>query len=105
MLVLTRKRNEKIKIGDDIVITVVETSRGNVKLGIQAPNTVRVLRAELTELPASPMTVHAADDLEDELLLDAEMMNAAVFSEQALHQLHFESISVLEDQASRYLAN
>ena len=51
MLVLTRKRTEKIMVGDDVVITVIHTSKGNVKLGIQAPAHVRVLRAELDELP------------------------------------------------------
>ena len=49
MLVLTRKRTEKIVIGDDVVITVIHTSTGSVKLGIQAPSNVRVLRAELNE--------------------------------------------------------
>ena len=49
MLVLTRKRSESIKIGNDIVIKVIQTSRGTVKLGIEAPAHVRVLRAELTE--------------------------------------------------------
>ncbi len=49
MLVLTRKRTELIKIGDDIVITVIHTSRGSVKLGIQAPSDVRVLRGELND--------------------------------------------------------
>lgn len=49
MLVLTRKRTEMIKIGDDIVITVIHTSKGSVKLGIQAPSDVRVLRGELND--------------------------------------------------------
>ena len=53
MLVLTRKRTEMINIGNDIVITVIHTSRGSVKLGIQAPSDVRVLRAELDGRPAT----------------------------------------------------
>lgn len=47
MLVLTRKKNEMIRIGNDIVVKVISTGRGKVKLGIQAPSNVRVLRAEL----------------------------------------------------------
>jgi carbon storage regulator len=47
MLVLTRKKNEMIRIGNDVVIKVISTGRGKVKLGIQAPTDVRVLRAEL----------------------------------------------------------
>lgn len=47
MLVLSRKLNEKIKIGDDITITVVELLPDRVRIGITAPETVRVLRGEL----------------------------------------------------------
>lgn len=47
MLVLTRKKFETIRIGDDIVIKVVQTGRGRVKLGIEAPADMRVLRGEL----------------------------------------------------------
>lgn len=49
MLVLTRKQGETIQIGDSIVIKVISTSRGKVKIGIDAPGTVRVLRGELVE--------------------------------------------------------
>ncbi len=49
MLVLTRKCNEKILIGKDIVITVVGTGVGtnSVRIGIEAPKDVRVVREEL----------------------------------------------------------
>jgi carbon storage regulator len=55
MLVLTRKQAETIQIGEDIVIKVIATGRGKVKLGIEAPASVRVLRGELASLarPAS----------------------------------------------------
>jgi carbon storage regulator CsrA len=46
MLVLTRKATQVIKLGDDITVTVVRTSNGSVKLGIDAPSTVRIMRAE-----------------------------------------------------------
>lgn len=49
MLVLTRKPQEKIRIGDDITITVIKTKGKGVRLGIEAPNHVPVLRGELTE--------------------------------------------------------
>jgi carbon storage regulator len=49
MLVLTRKTNEEIIIGDDIRITVVEIAPGRVKIGITAPKSVRVDRAEVHE--------------------------------------------------------
>ena len=47
MLVLSRKTHETIVIGSDIQITVVSVSANRVKIGIQAPDYVRVLRSEL----------------------------------------------------------
>ena len=49
MLVLTRKAAETIRIGDDIVIKVIKTGTGSVKIGIEAPAHIRVLRGELIE--------------------------------------------------------
>lgn len=48
MLVLTRKEAEMIHIGDGIVLKVIQTSRGTVKIGIEAPPEVRILRGELS---------------------------------------------------------
>ena len=51
MLVLSRKENEQIVIGDNIVITVVEIQRGGkVRLGITAPRDVPVHRQEVYEV-------------------------------------------------------
>ena len=47
MLVLTRKQQEKVRIGDDIVITVLRMKGKAVRLGIEAPGSVPVLRGEL----------------------------------------------------------
>lgn len=47
MLVLSRKLDEVIKIGDDIRIVVVGIERGKVKLGVEAPRQVPVFREEL----------------------------------------------------------
>jgi carbon storage regulator len=47
MLVLTRKLMEKLFIGDDICVTVVRLEAGQVRLGIEAPREVPVVRAEL----------------------------------------------------------
>jgi len=47
MLILTRKRSQTIQIGDDILIKVIRTGRNTVKLGIEAPSDVRLLRGEL----------------------------------------------------------
>ena len=47
MLVLTRKLDQQIQIGEGITVTVLEVKGNTVKLGIAAPKEVRVLRAEL----------------------------------------------------------
>jgi carbon storage regulator CsrA len=49
MLVLTRKTAETIQIGNDIVIKVISCGRGRVKIGVEAPGDVRVVRGELIE--------------------------------------------------------
>jgi carbon storage regulator len=48
MLVLTRKYQEKIRIGDNITITVLRTKGKAVRLGIEAPTNVPVIRGELS---------------------------------------------------------
>lgn len=47
MLVLTRKKHERLLIGDDIVLTIVEIKRGSVRLGVEAPRDVRIMRQEI----------------------------------------------------------
>lgn len=50
MLVLSRRENERLKLGDSIVVTVVRLSGDKVRLGIEAPADVVVLREELDTL-------------------------------------------------------
>ncbi|MCQ2594311.1 MAG: carbon storage regulator CsrA [Treponemataceae bacterium] len=47
MLILTRKTNEKIKIGNDITITIIEVRGEQVKIGVEAPKDVKVFRQEV----------------------------------------------------------
>ncbi len=49
MLVLARKLNESIVIGDNITIKVVSVENGVVKLGIEAPREISIIRSELIE--------------------------------------------------------
>lgn len=59
MLVLTRKLNERIVIGETIRITVVGIRGNHVRLGIEAPSDVTILRDELKRFDA-PKTADAA---------------------------------------------
>ena len=49
MLVLTRKTGEGIFIGKDVIIKILEIEGDRVKIGIEAPKTMKVLRLELYE--------------------------------------------------------
>jgi len=51
MLVLSRREHEQIKLGEAIVVTVVRIAGDRVRLGIEAPESVNILRAELPPLP------------------------------------------------------
>ena len=50
MLVLSRKETQRIRLGDDIMITVVRIGGDKVRLGIEAPKDMLVLRDELEPL-------------------------------------------------------
>jgi carbon storage regulator len=63
MLVLTRRVGESILIGDDIVVTVLELNRDQVRIGIRAPRSVSVHREEVyQEILLSNQAAAAADD-------------------------------------------
>ena len=61
MLVLTRKLMEKLYIGEEICITVVRLEGGQVRLGIDAPRHIPVVRAELNPLPREDVRPGASD--------------------------------------------
>ncbi|MDA1050693.1 MAG: carbon storage regulator CsrA [Planctomycetota bacterium] len=67
MLVLSRKKNEQIVIGDGIVITIVDVRRDKVRIGIEAPTHVPVHRHEVylalqQEAQATPAAANEAAD-------------------------------------------
>lgn len=62
MLVLSRKRDEKVMIGDDVVITIVDIRGDKVRLGIEAPRETPVHREEIfnaIQADQSPQGVQA----------------------------------------------
>jgi carbon storage regulator len=52
MLVLTRKVGEKIRIGDDVVLTILKCGGNTIKLGLEAPAEVKIDRDELPQKTA-----------------------------------------------------
>jgi carbon storage regulator len=93
MLVLTRKRSERIRIGEDVVITVIHTSIGSVKLGIDAPSNVRVLRAELNERPrtVSPAKSESCTEV-------AKPFDESISVERFLNAFDAEFVADIEEQ-------
>ncbi len=62
MLVLSRKVGSSIRIGKDITLTVVKIDRNQVRLGIEAPLNVPILREELVfELPEGTESIEVGD--------------------------------------------
>lgn len=50
MLVLSRREGETIIVGDDIEITILKVRQGKIRIGITAPDDVRIVRSELDEV-------------------------------------------------------
>ncbi|MCX7416850.1 MAG: carbon storage regulator [Planctomycetota bacterium] len=63
MLVLSRKQNERIRVGDSVVVTVVRVSGDKVRIGIEAPPHVRVLRDELEDNSLGAVTLEESAQL------------------------------------------
>ena len=64
MLVLTRRNGQSLRVGDDIVITILEATRDQVRIGIRAPRSVGVHREEVFQeiLESNRAAAGAADE-------------------------------------------
>ena len=69
MLVLSRKHNERIRVGDSVVVTIVRVSGDKVRIGIEAPANVRVLRDELDADTIGTVTLEGSAELASPRLL------------------------------------
>jgi len=86
MLILTRKLGERINIGDDIVITLVEVKGAQVKLGVDAPKSIAIHRYEIYE------RIRKAN-LESSDVRDADLAGAVAL----LQNINFEGGDKVED--------
>jgi len=59
MLVLSRKKNQSIVIGDHVTVTVLEVRGNQIRLGIEAPKDVVIRRSELEDSGAKPAVAAA----------------------------------------------
>lgn len=69
MLILSRKEGESIVIGDNITVKIVSAEKGVVKIGIEAPKEVTILRSELVEAVENANR-EASVKVDDSLLKD-----------------------------------
>ena len=67
MLILSRKTDQQIKIGDDITITIIEIHDGQVKIGVEAPRNIKVFRQEV---------FNAIQTENKEAVINSDMMGA-----------------------------
>ena len=73
MLILTRKMGEGIVLNDNVTIRVVEISKGVVKLGIDAPKEMLILREEL-EQAVKQSNIEASKSISSDTLLGLSKM-------------------------------
>ena len=64
VLVLTRKQNETLHIGDDIVITIVRARGNSIRIGIEAPTSINIQRGELVGKPAKQAVASETNECE-----------------------------------------
>lgn len=88
MLVLTRKVDQKIHVGNDVVITIVHIKGQSVRVGIDAPRQVRIMRGELqsnVESSSSVETSHNTASAGPNATVEASTQTATVSSSVASH--------------------
>ncbi|GEN82997.1 carbon storage regulator [Sporosarcina luteola] len=73
MLVLSRKTNETIKIGDDIELRILEVKGDTIRIGIEAPKNVDILRGELVQSITETNT-------------EAQTLDASLFSQLTMKE-------------------
>lgn len=78
MLVLTRRPGEKIKIGNNIVVSILEIEGGYIKLGVEAPKDISILRMEVFEKIQKENIESASKDIRD--IADAAALIKKKFS-------------------------
>lgn len=93
MLVLSRKHNETLHIGNDVVITIVRVRGDSVRIGIQAPKDVHIMRSELLGTPAKQAD-NPANNSTSTLDLTLEIQLPKKRSQRALPSARGFSVSI-----------
>jgi carbon storage regulator len=87
MLILSRKVDEKIMIGDDISVSILEVRGDQVRIGVDAPKTVKVYRREVFDaIKAENQAAAESTPIFPELGIDANNLAAGQLSTAKSHQ-------------------
>jgi carbon storage regulator CsrA len=84
MLVLTRKVNQQIRLGDNITVTILRVQGNSIRIGVDAPKDVQVVRGELNPLTAPPAPLDSATL--DSATLDSAPLDSATLDSEAVRQ-------------------
>lgn len=71
MLILSRKIDEKIRIGDDIIITLIDVHGDQVKIGVEAPKSVKVFRQEVFDAIQNENKAAVVEKNDNKVAIDA----------------------------------
>ena len=93
MLVLSRKQQEQILVGEKIRITVVRIQGSTVRIGIEAPDDVRILRGEVQQKEAAAAKEHVSTQATEPAGLAAHVARRRNALEVALPQALFPDVN------------
>lgn len=71
MLILSRKIDEKIRIGEDIIITLIDVHGDQVKIGVEAPKSVKVFRQEVFDAIQNENKAAVVEKNDNKVAIDA----------------------------------
>lgn len=111
MLVLKRKPNESITIGDNIKIVVIDQRPSGVRIGIDAPRNVTIMRDELLPVKQTPLEAIEIEAMTGWSQLNRAYRNACVLAnvvpqsgthdDDRIHQYIYNQIGDIKDLISR----
>lgn len=112
MLVLSRKQREQIQIGDNVVLTILRVKGNTVRIGIEAPRDVRVVRGELppetVEVNEAEVNVRGSNrsDESNEEIANLNLGQVAVFSsDPSRNEVHELQVELEESERMQSLHN
>lgn len=83
MLVLSRKHQQQIKIGNDITVTILRIQGNTIRVGIEAPKDVHIVRGELAPQMEFTLTDAESDEADEEEVRPSRASLAEIYAAQS----------------------